>query len=232
MDNSGLPRRARHPRRRRTRRAWWPLALGLAISLACLIGGYALATRVLHVGPRPPVTVREHESVTARKLARAAMAQAGVTTGYDASYVPLSYPGGDVPASTGVCADVVVRAFRSVGVDLQEKLHEDMKSHFMAYPQLWDSPGPDPSIDQRRVPNIATYFERRGKSVAVTHMGADYWPGDVVTWEINGKPHTGVVSTTPADNGAQFMIAHNIGSGVHVEDVLFSWTITGHYRYF
>ena len=176
--------------------------------------------------------VSEHESATARQVARAAMAQVGVTVGYDASYVPLSYPGGDVPVTTGACSDVVVRAFRAVGVDLQVKLHEDMAKDFSAYPQTWGLKQPNPSIDQRRVPNLATYFTRQGKAVAVTANGGDYWPGDVVTWNDGGHPHCGVISTTLASDGTRFLVTHNRGAGAQTAAVLFAYTITGHYRFF
>ena len=160
------------------------------------------------------------------------MEQVGVTVEYDASYVPLGYPGGDVPISTGACSDVVVRAFRAVGIDLQVKLHEDMTEHFSAYPQTWGLKEPDPSIDQRRVPNLATYFRRQGRALPITGDGRDYWPGDVVTWSDRGHPHCGIVSTTPAPDGTRFLVVHNIGAGAQNADVLFAFPVTGHYRYF
>ena len=177
-------------------------------------------------------SIRERETPKARRLAQAAMAQVGRTTGYDASYVSIAYPDGDVPIATGVCSDVVVRAFRGVGVDLQVEVHKDMAAHFSAYPQLWHLGGPDPNIDHRRVPNLQTYLARRGAAVRVTTDGSDYWPGDVVTWTVSGRPHTGVVSTTPAPDGTHFLVTHNIGAGAQIEDVLFAFPITGHYRCF
>jgi uncharacterized protein YijF (DUF1287 family) len=180
-------------------------------------------------GPaRPPVADRA--SPKAHKLAEAAMSQVGRTVSYDPAYVQLAYPGGDVPIAKGVCTDVLVRAFRSVGLDLQVAVHEDMSRHFSAYPQKWGLPKPDPNIDHRRVPNLQTYFKRQGKAVRVTASGADYWPGDVVTWTVAGLPHTGIVSTQRSADGQRFCIAHNIGAGTQIEDMLFGYKITGHYR--
>jgi uncharacterized protein len=176
--------------------------------------------------------IRERETPKARRLAEAAMAQVGKTVGYDAAYIPLAYPGGDVPMTTGVCSDVVVRAFRGVGIDLQVKVHEDMSKHFSAYPRKWGLTKPDANIDHRRVPNLQTYFARRGASRRVTKDGADYWPGDVVTWSVYGRPHIGIVSTVPAANGRHFLVTHNIGQGAQTEDVLFAFPITKHYRRF
>lgn len=156
----------------------------------------------------------------------------GRTTGYDPSYVQLEYPRGDVPISTGVCSDVVVRAFRDVGVDLQVRVHEDMAEHFSAYPKKWGLTRPDRNIDHRRVPNLQKYFTRQGDSRKVTRRGADYWPGDVVTWSVEGLPHIGIVARTPTPDGARFLVTHNIGAGAQTEDVLFAYPITGHYRCF
>jgi uncharacterized protein YijF (DUF1287 family) len=182
--------------------------------------------------PSSALRIPERESPKARKLAEAAARQVGRTTGYDASYVQLDYPGGDVPVSTGVCSDVVVRAFRDVGVDLQVRVHEDMAEHFSAYPKRWGLTRPDRNIDHRRVPNLQTYFSRRGQSRKVTRRGADYWPGDVVTWSLSGLPHIGIVARTPAPDGTRFLVTHNIGAGTQTEDVLFAYPITGHYRCF
>ena len=179
--------------------------------------------------PRPIAFV-DHASRRARKLASAAQGQVGKTVHYDAAYVTLAYPGGDVPIDRGVCSDVVVRAFRSLGVDLQVEVHKDMSAHFSAYPHLWGLTRPDASIDHRRVPNLQAYFRRRGKALAVTHVGSDYWPGDIVTWSLGGPVHIGIVSTIPAPDGTRYCMVHNIGAGTQVEDVLFTYRITGHYR--
>jgi len=166
-------------------------------------------------------------------LARAARAQVGVTLSYDPAYTRIPYPGGDVPIARGVCTDVVVRAFRAVGIDLQVKLHEDMRSHFSAYPRKWGLAGPDSNIDHRRVPNLQRWFERQRRALPVTANAADYRAGDVVSWKLpNGLDHVGVVSALHSADGKRLLVVHNIGQGAREEDVLFAWTQTGHYRWF
>lgn len=164
-------------------------------------------------------------------LARAARLQVGVTLIYDGSYQRLDYPGGDVPIERGVCTDVVVRAYRRLGVDLQQRVHEDMRSHFSVYPGNWGLRRPDRNIDHRRVPNLATYFSRHGQSLGIRGVDADFLPGDLVTWRLsNGLPHIGIVSERLAESGRP-LILHNIGAGAREEDVLREYTLTGHYRY-
>lgn len=167
-----------------------------------------------------------------RTVVDAAKAQIRVTTSYDPSYVRLTYPGGDVPPETGVCADVVVRAFRKAGVDLQKEVHEDMTRKFKAYPQRWGLRRPDRNIDHRRVPNLMTFFKRAGKELPITAQAGDYLPGDVVAWDLGGGlTHIGIVSEERSSGGRRHMV-HNIGRGAQLEDVLFSWKVIGHYRYF
>jgi uncharacterized protein len=162
-------------------------------------------------------------------IASAAMAQVGVTRHYDPSYVQLTYPGGDIPVERGVCADVVVRAFRRIGVDLQVAVHEDMKKAFRAYPQLWGLYRPDANIDHRRVPNLMTFFERTGKSI---RLHASYEPGDVVAWKLpNGLYHIGIVSPIRNSSHTEYPVVHNIGYGTQNEDVLREFEIIGHYRW-
>jgi uncharacterized protein len=162
-------------------------------------------------------------------VATAAASQVGVTRHYDPSYVQLHYPGGDVPRERGVCADVVVRAFRTIGLDLQVAVHEDMKKNFRAYPQMWGLRGPDTNIDHRRVPNLMKFFERIGKSLPIV---APYEPGDVVAWRLsNGLYHIGVVSNVRSASGSDYLVVHNIGDGAQMEDVLRAFTIIGHYRW-
>jgi hypothetical protein len=165
------------------------------------------------------------------RLAAAAADQIGKTTLYDPSYVKLAYPGGDVPMDRGVCSDVVVRALRETGMDLQALIHEDMKAAFDRCPKIWGLTRPDPNIDHRRVPNIATFFRRQGKALPVTREAADYRPGDIVAWKLGGgRPHIGVVSNTPAPGHRRYQMVHNIGAGAQLEDVLFACEITGHFR--
>jgi uncharacterized protein len=167
------------------------------------------------------------------KVNAGAIEQTTQTTGYDASYVKLNYPNGDVPPNTGVCADVVVRAFRKAAIDLQKELHEDMKKNFAKYPQKWGARKPDTNIDHRRVPNLMTWFDRQGKTQPISKEAKDYLPGDVVAWDLdNGLPHIGMVSKIKVEGTERYAVVHNIGLGARIEDVLFTWKIIGHYRYF
>lgn len=165
-------------------------------------------------------------------IVKAARSQIGVTVRYVADYVSMDYPGGDVPKETGVCTDVVIRALRGTGQDLQKLVHEDMRANFSRYPTIWGLSRTDKSIDHRRVPNLKTYFRRKGKSIEVSQKGADYLPGDLVTCTVAGKlPHIMVVSDKKNARGTPLVI-HNIGSGAREEDSLFDYPITGHYRFF
>ena len=192
-------------------------------------------TRRGNAVPEHPIhkSLPENAPPELKKLIDAAVAQAGVTTGYSPSYVSLDYPGGDVPKETGVCTDVIVRAFRGVGLDLQKEIHEDMSLSFNEYPMRWGLQRPDSNIDHRRVPNLMTYFSRKQKAVPITSDAVDYRPGDLVTWDLGGGvDHIGIVTDMMEVPNSTCMIVHNIGAGVRVEDVLFNWKITGHYRYF
>jgi uncharacterized protein YijF (DUF1287 family) len=137
-----------------------------------------------------------------------------------------------VPPHIGVCTDVVIRAYRAVGVDLQQRVHEDMLRAFSSYPRTWGLSRPDSNIDHRRVPNLQNYFRRRGAARAVASDPASYRPGDLVTWMLPGNlPHIGIVVDGRSDDGARPLVAHNIGEGPQVEDMLFRFPVTGHYRY-
>lgn len=171
----------------------------------------------------------------AQKLVAAAEAQVGKTLTYDSAYVSLKYPNGDVPIEKGVCSDVVIRAYRAQGVDLQKLVHEDMKKNFSLYPKIWGLKKTDTNIDHRRVPNLQVFFTRHGKSLGVSDNPADYKVGDIVTWNLRGPgnplPHIGLVTDKMSDDGKRPLVAHNIGQGAQVEDMLFTYTVTGHYRY-
>ena len=163
------------------------------------------------------------------QLVASASSQIGVTVRYDPAYRVIPYPGGDVPMDRGVCTDVIVRAYRGIGVDLQKLVNEDMRAHFDAYPHRWLA-HPDSNIDHRRVPNLAVFFARHGKSLPVSRNAGDYLPGDVVTWRLpGGLNHIGLVSDRKV--GGRPLMIHNIGEGTQREDVLFAYEITGHYRY-
>lgn len=159
--------------------------------------------------------------------------QIGKTTSYDPSYQKIEYPNGDVPIETGVCSDVIVRAFRKGGTDLQKDVHEDMKDNFSSYPTRWGLKGTDANIDHRRVPNLQTYFTRKGKSLSTGGSSETFLPGDIVTWDLGGGvDHVGLVVNVWSKPSQRYLIVHNIGGGTRMEDVLFAWKITGHYRYF
>lgn len=164
-----------------------------------------------------------------KQVASAAEKQVGVTTVYDPAYVRLSYPGGDLPIGRGVCADVIIRAFRAIGVDLQREVHVDMSRSFSKYPSLWGLRRPDRNIDHRRVPNLMRFFERRGKRLPPR---SPYEPGDIVAWSLpGGLYHIGVVTADRVRGSDRPLMVHNIGRGAQKEDVLEAWRILGHYRW-
>ena len=179
------------------------------------------------------VGIAQEPAVTADKLHRTALKRTNAKVTYDPKYFELSYPWGDVPADKGVCTDVVIRSYRALGVDLQKRVHEDMKKHFRLYPKKWKLRRPDKNIDHRRVPNLQRFFERHGKVLTKSGNTKDYQPGDIVAWDLNGKglTHIGIVVTPPNASGKRWIV-HNIGSGPKLEDRLFEWKIIGHYRYF
>lgn len=150
---------------------------------------------------------------------------------YVADYVRISYPGGDVPADTGVCTDEIIRSYRTVGVDLQKEVHEDMTQNFDLYPHRWQR-RPDTNIDHRRVPNLMVFFSRKGMVLPMTRRPEDYSPGDIVAWDLgSGITHIGIVVDRKGNSG-NYMVLHNIGRGPQMEDVLVDWKIIGHYRYY
>ena len=207
------------------------LAAAIISTFACHQGGrtYRRSSSTTATGRTTPL-----KSPILKQVVEAALEQTRQTLSYDPSYVKLDYPGGDVPQETGVCSDVIVRAFRKGGVDLQKEIHEDMAHDFAAYPRKWGLTRPDPNIDHRRVPNLMTYFERKEKALPVSTNAKDYLPGDVVAWELTegGALHIGIVTNILSEATSGYQIAHNIGAGARVEDVLFAWRIIGHYRYF
>jgi uncharacterized protein YijF (DUF1287 family) len=185
-----------------------------------------LATLVLLAGSRLAGQVPTSVGIS---LARAAARQVGVTTLYDPAYVRIAYPNGDVPTERGVCADVIVRAFRRVGIDLQAEVHQDMAKNFGVYPRSWGLSRPDSNIDHRRVPNLMKYFERRGKKLP---LDGAYQPGDIVAWRLaNGLYHIGMVAEDRVPGTDRPYMIHNIGAGARKEDVLRAFVILGHYRW-
>jgi hypothetical protein len=169
-----------------------------------------------------------------KKMLESAKKQTTLTKTYDPAYVVLDYPNGDIAIEKGVCTDVVIRALRAAGVDLQKEVHEDMAANFAEYPQKWGLKKADPNIDHRRVPNLRAFFTRKGKALPVTEKAENYKPGDIVTWDLDGKgmTHTGLVSNYWSEANQRYLIIHNIGGGAIAEDKLLDWKVTGHFRYF
>lgn len=168
----------------------------------------------------------------ATRLVDAAMDRLSHNVIYDGSYRRIDYPNGDVPDHIGVCTDLVVRAYRAVGIDLQQAVHEDMKANFPAYPKVWGHSGPDANIDHRRVSNLQVFFERKGMMLGESPNAEDYRPGDLVTWVLPGNlRHIGIVVNRRSSDGRRPLVVHNIGDGPELDDVLFEFPITGHYRY-
>lgn len=197
----------------------------LCVSFFCV--GVACSQRVEDAELKTSVVVAPKY----QNLVDAAHWQIGKTLEYDPAYVGLSYPNGDIPIEKGVCTDVVIRALRrGMGLDLQELVHVDMKRNFSQYPKIWGLSRADKNIDHRRVPNLRVYFKRQGWSLAVTAKAPDYKPGDIVTCTVTGnRPHVMLVSDYVNDSGVPLVI-HNIGGGASLDDDLFTFPLTGHYR--
>jgi len=169
-----------------------------------------------------------------KSLVKAAIGRTQHEVRYDGSYFSIPYPNGDVAANIGVCTDVVIRSYRALGVDLQRLVHEDMAANFSRYPskRIWGLSRPDRNIDHRRVPNLQTFLSRHGEQLAVTNNPRDYSAGDIVTWRLPGNlPHIGIVVDQRAGVNGNPLIVHNIGAGPKLNDMLFEYPITGHYRY-
>ena len=166
------------------------------------------------------------------KLSEAAIALTTQRVVYDPAYFKITYPNGDVPAGKGVCTDVIIRAYRKQGIDLQQEVHEDMKNNFNKYPKNWGLRSTDKNIDHRRVPNLMTFFSRHGKQLKISNNPEDYKPGDLVTWDLGrGITHIGIVVNKKSNDNLRYQIVHNIGNGQEIADCLFTYKITGHYRY-
>lgn len=166
------------------------------------------------------------------KLSLAALELTKEKVVYDPSYFSISYPNGDIPKGKGVCTDVIIRAYRKIGVDLQKEVHEDMKTNFSKYPKLWGLKSTDKNIDHRRVPNLMTYFKRQQAEKIINENPKDYLPGDIVAWNLGGAiTHIGIVVHKKSLDKKRNLIVHNIGSGQVLEDCLFSYKIIGHYRF-
>lgn len=178
------------------------------------------------------VTLLGFSQSFSEKLSSAAISLTKDKVTYDPSYFSISYPNGDVPKDKGVCTDVVIRAYRKLGIDLQKEVHEDMHKNFHLYPKIWGLKTTDKNIDHRRVPNLMTFFKRKGNTKNNSLIPSEYKPGDIVCWNLyGGVTHIGIVVNKKSNNAKRYLIAHNIGAGQVIEDCLFNFKIIGHYTY-
>jgi hypothetical protein len=213
-------------------------AIGVVLTATWLVPrhywaiGWQISTRSFASPPGSVLDPHQQPSEWSDRLISAAEGQIGKTVKYDPSYVRLAFPGGDVPRERGVCTDVVIRALRDAhGIDLQLMVNRDMKRGFRFYPRNWGLSRPDTNIDHRRVPNLQRFFVRKGADLPVSNDAADYRPGDIVTWKLPGNlDHIGIVTGRPSRDGKRPLIVHNIGAGTRLQDILFSYEITGHFR--
>ena len=212
------------------------MKLFIPLLLICLSFGCKKPEKIeKNISETKPTTQHiENPTDFYQKLSNAAISIIDPEVVYTPDYVGIKYPNGDVPAKTGVCTDVVIRAYRKLGIDLQKEVHEDMRANFSLYPNLkkWGLKTTDKNIDHRRVPNLEIFFARKGETLAITKNASDYKTGDIVTWLLAGDaiPHIGIVTHIKSNNGNP-MLVHNVGSGQVLEDCLLSWKIVGHYKY-
>ena len=177
-------------------------------------------------------SIFSQESFLSENISKAAVELTKYEVKYDGSYYSIPYPNGDIPDGIGVCTDVIIRTYRSLGLDLKKEIHEDMKNNFDLYPKNWGLKKPDKNIDHRRVPNQMTYFERQGASLEISNESENYLPGDIVAWDLGGGiTHIGVVVNKKSSKSDNYMIVHNIGAGQNIDDSLFDYKIIGHYRF-
>jgi uncharacterized protein YijF (DUF1287 family) len=193
-----------------------------------------LSDSTILISEKQEISPIEKPNSFAEKLSNAAISIIDKNVVYTPDYVKLKYPNGDVPSKTGVCTDVIIRAYRKLNIDLQKEVHEDMMANFTKYPNLkkWGLKTTDKNIDHRRVPNLEVFFGRKGKTLSITQNANDYKTGEIVTWIINDKlPHIGIITHLKSEDGKRNLIAHNVGNGQVLEDCLFSYTIVGHFQY-
>lgn len=193
-----------------------------------------LSDSTILISEKQEISSIENPNSFAEKLSNAAIQIIDKDVVYTPDYVKLKYPNGDVPAKTGVCTDVIIRAYRKLNIDLQKEVHEDMVANFTKYPNLkkWGLKTTDKNIDHRRVPNLEVFFGRKGKTLSISQNANDYKTGEIVTWMINDKlPHIGIITHLKSEDGKRNLIVHNVGYGQVLEDCLFSYTIVGHFQY-
>jgi len=166
------------------------------------------------------------------RLAASALERTQTKVSYDGSYFKIDFPNGDIASERGKSEDLIVRAYRVEGIDLQIDVHTDIKENFYSYPQIFGSKGPDTNIDHRRVQNLQRFFTRKGQVLAVTQDAEDYSFGDIVIWQLlDGNKHIGIVVPGPGAKKTEKWVVHNIGNGPEWEKKLFDYSLKGHYRY-
>lgn len=193
-----------------------------------------LSDSTILISEKQEISSIENPNSFAEKLSNAAIQIIDKDVVYTPDYVKLKYPNGDVPAKTGVCTDVIIRAYRELNIDLQKEVHEDMVANFTKYPNLkkWGLKTTDKNIDHRRVPNLEVFFGRKGKTLSISQNANDYKTGEIVTWMIHDKlPHIGIITHLKSEDGKRNLIVHNVGGGQVLEDCLFRYTIVGHFQY-
>jgi len=191
-----------------------------------------LISIIIIAGLSASMLAQSAENAFSERLCAAALALTQEEVVYDPAYYSIAYPGGDVPKGKGVCTDVVIRAYRKLGIDLQKEVHEDMVARFQEYPKIWGLKRPDTNIDHRRVPNLMEFFQRHGVEKEISQDAKDYLPGDLVCWNLGGAvTHIGIVVDRKSRNGKRNLIVHNIGGGQVLADCLFDFRIIGHYTY-
>jgi uncharacterized protein len=211
------------------------LAVGLTVAGLYGLDANHKTTIAINAIETVPVVPRLHEpNGFAQKLSQAALARLQYKVRYDPAYFKIPYPNGDVPADVGVCTDEVIRSYRALGIDLQQDLHKEMLADFKAFPSRmrWGLTRADTNIDHRRVPNLQVLFNRKGIVLPISQNPSDYLPGDLVTWDVLKRPHIGMVVNRKLYGSKRYMVVHNIGRGAQLEDMLFDYPITGHYRYY
>lgn len=191
-----------------------------------------LISIIIIAGLSAAMLAQSAENAFSERLCAATLALTQEEVVYDPAYYSIAYPGGDVPKGKGVCTDVVIRAYRKLGIDLQKEVHEDMVVRFQEYPQIWGLKRPDTNIDHRRVPNLMEFFKRHGVEKEISQDAQDYLPGDLVCWNLGGAvTHIGIVVDRKSRDNKRNLIVHNIGGGQVLADCLFDFRIIGHYTY-
>ena len=233
--------RPQKPKRRNFFGGWViiAIALGFGFWFGRPLIPFLKATQVVTSAENANVLISSLKSSRdfGSSLAAAALAHSGEIVSYDPSYYKIAYPNGDLPANKGVAADVVVRCYRALGVDLQVLVHEDMSANFRGYPGLWGATAPDTNIDHRRVANLQRFFEHKGQTIVdpqsakPSRNASDYRPGDIVVWELGNAEHIGIIVPGPGDRASEPWVVHNMGAGVKWENILFDYSIQRHFRY-